>query len=337
MRLALTADIHIGDYANGPTNSRFIDICDRIKELMDYVLSNNIKYLFIAGDIFKDKFPAPNHLHAFAKWLEQCQANRIETYIIPGNHDKMKTTEQIHYLGAFLPIAPDRIHIIDAPQIKIIEGQRFYIYPYMGSPQQPLLDEFAKTATTDDILVMHGIVEGCVAGIFEYEITDGDVISKDSISKFKMVLVGDIHDQQNFDNVYYPGSLERLTFNDAGEHKGFYDIDTQNINATFHRVNARKMITVNPYDKLDSVKDAIVRVKHIKPEDIPEIKRKLLEAGCFYISTIQTIDSEEIDVAVSQQAVMNVPDLIKAFAEKVGYKGDMESATKLIIDTISGV
>ena len=339
MRFVHTADIHIGEYRNGPTlanqvNGRFMDIHDRIEELLNYLVKNDIKHLFIAGDIFKDKFPVPSHLREFATVLQRCAHQDINVWIIPGNHDRAKASDQMHHLGIYMPILPPQVRIIDAPSVIKIEGIRFYFFPYIKSPQQPNLMEFLGDSTSEDVLVMHGIVEGCKSGLFEYEINDDDIINMSVVRHLKMVLAGDVHTMQHFDNVYYPGSLERLTFNDEGETKGFWDIIIGG-EIKFVPVNARRMVTVHADDIKPGVdvKDAIVRIKGIKAEDVADAKKILNNAGCYYVANIRLAEKKEIEGV--HQITVSIPDLIRQHAQKVGYTGDIDSAIKTIMETLN--
>lgn len=348
LRAVFTADIHWGAYRNGPEidgiNGRLIDICDRIDEVIKYIQTNKIHHLFVLGDLFKDRDPSAIFLLQLAKLIMACQNHGIKLYIIPGNHDQPKLAQQISALTAFVPLLPSNIQIISEPTVMSVEDVVLHIFPYMQSPQHEALAPFVQKAKAEDILLMHGIIEGCVAGEFEYEITDDDAIPIKMISKFRAVIAGDIHKQQHFKNVWYPGSLERLTFNDEKDEKGFLDISIPKGKAApkvkFVRVHARKMTTIHAADiervkqGQIPVKDTIVRVTGCRGEDVANVKRILEDARCYYIASIRFLGDSIREVPKSG---VSVPDLIKRFAEKVGYQGDIDAATKTIIDTLGGV
>jgi DNA repair exonuclease SbcCD nuclease subunit len=314
-----------------------LDIRDRIGELMHTAIARSTKYIFVLGDLFKDRTPNEFHRLVISNFFHLCEQNNIQVRVILGNHDLPRVIGQLHPLMAFTPLLPDNVKIYAEPTIEEIEGVKFYFMPFAGPPQLPHLEKFIKGSTADDVLVMHGLVQGAVAGVYEYELSDGDVIPMDTIKHFKGVLAGDVHKPQRIGNVWYPGALERLTFNDENEDRSFYIMRFgKAVTAESVLVHARKMVTLRA-DQLDlsNVKDAIVRVLNAKATDVEAIKRQLEQAGCYYVASVRTTETEVKQV--QQANAVSVPDLVKQYAAKTQYTGDLASATRLIMDTLASI
>lgn len=346
MRCIVTADWHYGSYRNGVeldgVNQRLLDIQERVRDLIHYCLQNNIKSVVFCGDMFKDKMPTSAHLTALSEALQSFIRHGIKFYAIIGNHDISRVRGEIHALSMFQPLALDGIHIIDQPTSLEIEGRKFFFFPYRSSPQAPALRD-ALVHNVDEFLVVHGSVEGAILNAAtEYEIQDDDTIPLQLCEGFRAVFAGHIHHHQHFANVWYPGSLERLTFHDEADPKGFYDVqaDGEQFTVTFVPAHARPMKTLQ-YDQLEDVKSgkidikgAIIRVRGADRYRVQEIQQLLSDHGCHMVTTIQT-DEPELQASDVRQQQIDLDEFIKKYAEKVQFAGDVPNVSKMIREALS--
>ena len=107
-KVAFISDIHFGSgehlgRMNPETglNSRFIDFVNTFNFISDYVIENDIKALFIAGDIYKHRQPTPTQQMYFSKALKKLSDNGIHTYITLGNHDIVMSYGKAHAISVF--------------------------------------------------------------------------------------------------------------------------------------------------------------------------------------------------------------------------------------------
>ena len=347
MRGIFTADWHIGPYRNGPeykgVNERYMDIMARITELLHHVEVSGVKHLFFLGDLFRNRHPDNVYLAAAARVLKRLSELKVHSIFMVGNHDQARFRGQQHALSMYMPIAPNYITIVDTPCIKVIEDIQFFIYPYLASPQDAQLKAFLKGANEKNVLLMHGTVEGSqMFDSDEIEISDKDTISADTVRPLGAVFAGHIHKPQHFRNVWYPGALERLTFNDEPDERGFLDITIEDgkVTPTWIPVQARRMMTLHighipavERGELD-VKGAIVRVRGADATEVIATREVLTRRGCFFIASIQTIGTTVTDVP---KTGLSVTELVTRYAKKVKYEGNVESASKIITDTLNSV
>ncbi len=354
IRFIYTADWHIGNYRSGPDtpglNGRLLDIRNRIKEILTYAVNQKISRIILGGDIFRDRHPSMLHLTIFAEFLRDARNLGIKVSVIPGNHDQAKMQGQIHALSAYIPLLGDNQDIIlDRPLWGHYEDQKFFFFPYLKSPQNDALVEFIKAApqaVSTSFLILHGTVEGALAkNMTEYEIFDEDTIAFEHVMGFRGVLAGHIHECQHFNNVWYPGSIERLTFDDEGIDKFFLDVsvDTKGNPQIFKvPLQARKMMTleaeeINQVQDGDiSVEDAIVRVKNANKNYVQDIKQVLADNGVYYVTSIHTIESDLKQTPVNP-GTFKIGDFVEKYAEKVKFEGDVPKVTKTIQETLAGV
>jgi len=343
----VTADWHLGNYRNGLNNAnglnqRLLDIECRLQEVLSYANEHKIRVIIFCGDMFRDKHPDSIHLTALSKVFKQFRDSGINFYAITGNHDISRVHGQTHALSMFQPLALDGIHIIDQPTSLEIEGKRFFFFPYRFSPQASLLRDILVN-NVDEFLVIHGSIEGAILNeATEYEIQDDDTVPLQLCEGFQAVFAGHIHHHQHFGNVWYPGSLERLTFHDEADAKGFYDVqaDGTNFSSTFVSVTARPMKTLH-YDQLDDIKsgkidirEAIVRVRGADRYRVQEIEQLLVDHGCHFVTTIQTNDPELV-VSDIREHKIDLQNFIQKYAEKVQFTGDIQNATKMLQEALS--
>ena len=339
MSTILSADWHIGDYRNGPTvagvNGRLLDIKERINEMLEFAEKGRVARIILAGDMFRDKHPSMLHLEIFSQTIKRIIDLKIPTLILPGNHDVNRVRGTAHALTPFMPLIKNScVEIIDQPAVR----DDISLFPYMSAPQEPPLKEFLKKVPTScRFLALHGTVKGAVMNkLVDYEIYDEDTMSPDLMDRFQMVFAGHIHDAQQFRNVIYPGSIERLDFGDEFSNKSFvYLLDDKNVEII--PLKARQMTTITYQNLRDHYKeipfkDAIVRVTNADKLYIPDVRRWLAERGCYYIAGISTMDTSRQETETRE--MLDTPKFIKQFAEKVKYDGDMESVTRTIMEML---
>ena len=339
MNAILSADWHLGQFRNGSTingvNGRLLDIKERIDEILNFAESKKAGMMVLAGDMFRERHPDMAHMEILSQSFKRLIDDKIETLVIPGNHDVSRIRGSSHTLTPFMPLTKDTcIHIVDKPTII----NDIALFPYMSAPQEPALKEFLKIVPPScRFLVMHGTVRGAVLNkLVDYEIHDEDAVDANLLDRFQWVFAGHIHDAQKFRNVVYPGSIERLDFGDEFSNKSFVRLPDDGGIETCH-LNARKMVTVSyqilkdHYKELD-LKDAIVRVINADKDFIPDIRRMLVERRCYYIAGISTVDAVRQEITTKE--MLDTPKFVERFAKKVEYVKPLEPATEMIMEML---
>ena len=349
-RFLVTADWHEGNFRNGPmidgVNGRLLDIRDRIREILQYALSNNIKVIVILGDLFNDKSPSMIHLTYFAEFVREATENDITIVVLTGNHDVYKLQGQMHALAPFQKIQVPKLVVIDQLsdfRWELPKGLKIAFFPYIKSPQKEALASFLKP--TDTALFMHGTISGAsTRGCTELEMFDDDVVPHEMLSHLKGVFAGHVHSCQHFENVYYPGSIERLTFEDEKDTKSFLDViwEYGDFEVKPIPLKARKMITLpgNMIQDVEkgriSVKDAIVRVLGADRHLIQETRQILMRQGCYYVASVQTA-VKDMQAVESAPTTTDLKVFVDKFAKKQKYTGDLDAAMKMINGILESV
>ena len=84
-KLIHTSDWHLGKKLFG--KSRLPEQKQFLEWLIKTALEQEVHYFVIAGDIFDTPKPSDEALKLYFSFLNDCSLNKIEVFIISGNHD----------------------------------------------------------------------------------------------------------------------------------------------------------------------------------------------------------------------------------------------------------
>jgi DNA repair protein SbcD/Mre11 len=269
VKLLLFGDTHLGfDHPIRNESSRARrgeDFFSNFRRILDFAATNKIDLLIHGGDFFfRSKVPQKIVTEAYEILFEFAEKG-IPIVIVPGNHERSVLPDSIltrHpniYIftepGNFLfKIKDQQINLLGFPFIRENIKQEF-----------PKLMQNFESQVIDDhynILCLHQAIEGSKVGPSNYTFRHGpDVISFSDIpSWFDIVVSGHIHRKQllwrSFPSkklpVIYPGSIERTSFAEMNEKKGFYvftlnnnSISTLSNNIKFIELPTRNMEILN--------------------------------------------------------------------------------------------
>jgi exonuclease SbcD len=223
------------------------------------------------GDMFFRSRVHPKIVNNTFKPLLKIADKGIPIYIVPGNHERSNIPQSLletHRL----------IHIFDKPKTFYFTKNELTLalagFPYhkngIRENFKNVVEQTGHQKEKADIrlLCMHHIVEGAQVGIQNYTFRSGeDVIQGREIPQdFLAVLSGHIHRWQVLTTdlagrsfgapVLYPGAIERTSFVERAEQKGYFIIETgffQNtdfpeIKWIFHELPTRPMYVLNITD-----------------------------------------------------------------------------------------
>ena len=246
IRILLIADTHLGfDLPFRPRvqrRRRGPDFFDNYERALQPALERKVDLVIHGGDVFfRSRIPMAL-VEMAMKPLIRVADNGVPVYIVPGNHERSRIPLQ---LWATHPM----IHIFDRPRTFLCTVGDTSIalsgFPFTRRIRDVFWELTEQTGyrevNTDlHFLCMHQIVEGAQVGRINYTFRSGpDIIrGKDIPGAFKAILAGHIHrgqilthDIQNLPlaaPVIYPGSIERTSFAERNEEKGYVIVQFDN-------------------------------------------------------------------------------------------------------------
>lgn len=277
IRIVHLSDTHLGfDLPVRPRTERprrGEDFFANTKRALDYARAVCADVVIHTGDVFfRSRVPPAIVDRAYALFVSAVE-HGPPLVIVPGNHERSR-------LPASLLLAHPRIHVLDRPRaVRFRAGNGFQgaICEVVGFPYHPeaglrlgaFLDEAGMRGADVRVLALHQALEGARVGPAEFTFSrrDADVIRRDSVPpSVDLVLAGHVHRRQvlglgptrDIPGVHV-GSIERTSYAEAPETKGFYDIrirpdrpPEERVALRFKPLPARPLIEVDLREELSA-------------------------------------------------------------------------------------
>jgi exonuclease SbcD len=343
MRVLHTGDLHLSN--RGTVAGRYVlrygvnlnlwDKIEALRRICECTEENEFDLIAIAGDVFDHSNPENVAIKIAVEAIERL-SEQAPTVIIKGNHEGGKGSELATALAPFSKSQrKNGVYVSERPEIiPVISKQRtiqVFTLPYprksalITSPQYQNLspEELSRfvgfkmeeiltgfTAQLDrnalNVLVGHFTVAG---GMYSKEQTvpPFDIsIRKEFLEKFDLVLLGHLHEPQEF----YCGTIARGGFGEEGMKVGFkvYDIQKDGqtrIDEQFIELPAREYVTIKADEFLNNGavlisklgQDSVVRIKgRVKKHEYDEIVRKMRALHFPFLKNAVEIESDTVRI-----------------------------------------
>jgi exonuclease SbcD len=239
VRVLLVADTHLGfDLPFRPRierRRRGHDFFANFERALQPALDGDVDLVVHGGDLFyRSRVPAALVDMALAPLVKVAGAG-TPVYLVPGNHERSS-------IPLHLWTAHPNLHIFDQPRTFLWSGPQGSIalsgFPFARKARDHFRQLVVQTGYEEKpeiphLLCIHQAVEGSQVGVHNYTFRSGpDVVRGCDIPRgFSAVLSGHIHRAQVLTHdlgrrplaapVIYPGSVERTSFAERTEDKGY--------------------------------------------------------------------------------------------------------------------
>lgn len=219
MEFAHVADIHFDtaftslETKKGLGNLRRLEQREVFKKMIEEIKNRNIKYLFISGDLYEEKYIRLTTIEYINNLFKEIPNTKI--FISPGNHDPYLANsfyKTYNWAG--------NVHIFK-DQIEKVETEDADIYGvgYGSFSTESLGIENIEITNKSkiNIAVVHATIDGSDKVELEYN----PVSSKKLLETgFDYVACGHIHKRKYYgeNKIVYPGSMISFGFDELGEH-----------------------------------------------------------------------------------------------------------------------
>jgi DNA repair protein SbcD/Mre11 len=234
MRVLFVSDTHIG--LDWPTRPRVVrrrrgdDFFENFERALEPARTGEVDVVVHGGDLlYRRRVPAWVAETALAP-LKRLASSGVPVLLVPGNHERGR----IPYP---LLAVHEGLHVFDRPRTVVLAagGVRvaFIGFPYTHDIRRrfpQVLAAASRPSTTADVrvLCLHHCVEGatCGPGTFTFRFGADVIRTADLPANVAVTLSGHIHRHQILrpatrPPVIYAGSVERTSFAEAPETKGF--------------------------------------------------------------------------------------------------------------------
>lgn len=335
IKLLFLADTHLGfDYPFRPRiqrRRRGEDFFANYHRALEPARKQEVDAVIHGGDLlFQSRVSARLVDMALAP-LKEIADEGIKVYLVPGNHERSKIPFKI------LSLHPN-IHIFDHPRTYVLEknGSRIALsgFPYCRDNvraqfpkilQETGWREYQKNCA-GHILCVHHCFEGAKVGPVNYTFRyKQDVIRHQDVpQEFEAVLAGHIHRYQILTkdlhsnplstSVFYPGSIERTSFAEKDEKKGYFilNVTLDNNNSLsvqereFVELPARPMVkvSISPQGLDEKKLKAYINksLKSLSPQSVVKLDiQGLIPERCLPVlraSSLRTLAPKEMNISV---------------------------------------
>lgn len=244
VRVLCVGDSHLGfDHPLHPRverRRRGPDFLANLERALEPARQGAVDLVIHGGDLFHRSRPPAPIVAAGLGCLLRVAERQIPVFVVPGNHERSRLPFPLLQRHPFL-------HVFDEPRtfVQTIAGWRVALagFPFArvvgGRAFARHLDATAWSAVEADVrlLCLHQAVEGARVGVHDYRFRRGpEVVPVEGIPRgFAAVLSGHIHRHQVLAvdehgrrlaaPVLYPGSVERTSFQERTEAKGYLVLD----------------------------------------------------------------------------------------------------------------
>ena len=198
---------------NGIGEQRRYDQRIIFKKIINYIKENNIRYLFISGDLYEHQTIRKSTIEYINDLFKEI--NETQIFITPGNHDPFLKNS---YYNNF--IWNDNVYIF-TPELQKIETKEADIYGYgfgdFYCSNLNLNNLKIDNHNKINILIIHGTLDGANLEDMQYNSMSKKMLEEKG---FNYIALGHIH-KNNFTKngkIIYPGSTIAMGFDELGEH-----------------------------------------------------------------------------------------------------------------------
>lgn len=275
MRFVHIADMHFDApfvVLNSRTNLgeiRRMEQRKALKKVINYIKENNIKYLFIAGDLYENEHIRKTTIEYINNLFKEIPNTKI--FISPGNHDP--------YLNNSLynTFAWTKNVIIFSPNTQIYEGEEVDVYGFAFTDfyckGMKISEIKIKNKNKLNILLLHGTIDGSIENV-QY-----NPMKKSELKQlgFDYIALGHIHklDYNSEENqrIVYPGSTISLGFDELGQHGMIVgNIEKEKVELEFIPIDNKELKEISVDITEISDKEALIE----------QLNNLQLEENCLY-------------------------------------------------------
>ena len=278
MRIVATADTHFG-FEYGRTAVAKKESIERMNLAFENVLNGAVSkkadLVLHGGDMFNRSSPKKVVIKKAYDIIHKFAENDIPLVAIPGNHDRSVLPESL--INHF----NKNIHFMNKLTLLGLSEVAILSFPFEGNSPRTIFEKVAKIAkenTEQKIVVLcHQLFDGACFGPHNYVFTKRiDTLETEKLPKnVLLVITGHIHRSQKLQNnrVFYTGSIERTSFMEITEPKGYLLIDIED---DFHKVQFCETKSI-PMEVLEiDIKNTAMLSSAIEEENIEINSRTLI-------------------------------------------------------------
>ncbi|MDH7570673.1 MAG: exonuclease SbcCD subunit D [Armatimonadota bacterium] len=258
MRLAHFSDSHLGHMRFNKVvpetgvNQREQDTYDAFERAIDGILEAQPDVVVHTGDLFDSPRPSNRALYHAVRQIRRLVERDIPLVLISGNHStpRLRATGSLFaLLHEFLPA----VHAAYASEYeKLVVGETaFHAIPHCFTEEE-LKAQVERVTPDPQARYNVALLHVGIAGFREFRMAEPNeqLLSETDLPQgMDYICLGHYHKHTKVvEGAWYAGSLERFSFGEAHDRKGFCLVDLDERQPRFVAIPTRPMIDLDPID-----------------------------------------------------------------------------------------
>ncbi len=261
---------------------RVLDFLKALDTIVENAIAEKVDLVLFSGDAYKDRNPLPTYQREWGRRIMRLSQAGIPSLLLVGNHDISPAVGRANTLHEFATLEVPNVRVVD--QMGFYKPEDLWNLPLQvialpwvtrsslmanlqinGSDLAEItttieehITEWLKEtikkadATVPLILLAHASVQGAVFGNERSVMLGNDMVVPGSIvrdGRLDYAALGHIHKKQDVNEgrqppVVYPGSIERVDFNEIKDDKYFalVELEKGSTKVEFRKLAGRKFI-----------------------------------------------------------------------------------------------
>lgn len=253
MRIAHIADTHVGFYAYRRSdletgiNQREMDVYRAFVRMVDSLIEKRPDLVLHAGDLFDSVRPSNRALSVVLEQLLRLSREKIPVVLIAGNHSTPRLRETgsvfrlFEHIEGVYPLYTPGIHHLEFGDLRVTA------FPHQDKDSMmAALQGWRKGKQRFEVGMLHAGIQG----LSRYSTGEANELSLPSSLlnlEADYIALGHFHEREEItQNAWYSGSLERMSFAEAGQRKGYVLLDLERKKKEFVPLETRPMFSLEP-------------------------------------------------------------------------------------------
>lgn len=372
MRFVHIGDIHLGKWLY---QQSLLEIqADLLDQVCNYLVTNDIDVLIMAGDIYDRSIPSNEAVDVLNDFLTKVILKyHKKVLMIAGNHD---SASRLQFASGLLKQEGLYIEAYPQKELKpvVIDGVNFYLLPFFKPSYIRYLFKNEKITTYQDafscylknqnidysktnVLVTHQFIAGNQDNIRSdseaiLNVGGTEIIDVNLVKQFDYVALGHLHAPQKIskESIRYSGSLMAYSFDEVKQSKSIVDVEIDNKTVSYQLINLKpkqNLIKISGYfDDLmadtypgNNVDFIAVELqdKSLVPNAIDYLRSKFLNVlQITYPSLVNEQDDHNLTKADAGFEKLNPVELFEQFYTKIKGEQLSDDGKKIVTEILLG-
>lgn len=238
-----------------------------LAQLLIIVGSGKYKKVIVLGDLFDSFAVIRSEIMAFWSQFLISSGRYSEVILIVGNHDMAGESGGAHSLEPFKSFP--NVKVVDT----LTEIDGVYYMPFVRD--NAAFEISIRSIPAGALLICHQSFNGAQ---FDNGFYDPHGADPSCVSQLAGVISGHVHKQQKVANIWYPGTPYQMTFSDAGETKGVFEVT---LGSDGYNVIKQHVLNLPTFIVVEGSLTSLVEwaAKAIELQDISQTKVKFISTG----------------------------------------------------------